>query len=87
LSNHVVKRISKATEKNILKIQAVFARRGISISQAEIIDKAIRFVLLKLPEFFEYNTTKKKDGLKSFIENIVETGPESDCVAEHNEVN
>jgi len=84
LDDYIAKRISKETEKNILKIQAVFVRRGTNVSQAEIIDKAIRFALLKLPEFFKYTTTKRKDGLKLFIENLVETGPETDCVAEHN---
>ena len=87
MSDHVVKRISKNTEKNILKVQSIFARRGIKISQAEIIDRAVRFALRNLPEFFEYSTTKKRDGLKAFVENIVEDGPETDCVAEHNEVN
>ncbi|MGQ4914476.1 MAG: hypothetical protein ACP6IU_06945 [Candidatus Asgardarchaeia archaeon] len=83
MSKSVVKRISKDADEKVLKLQALFARRGIKLTQGEIISLTIRFAYRKLLEFFDFVTTTKEDGIKQYVKNIIETGPEINCIEDH----
>ena len=83
MSKSVVKRISKDADEKVLKLQALFARRGIKLTQGEIISLTIRFAYHKLLEFFDFVTTTKEDGIKQYVKNIIETGPETNCIEDH----
>ena len=79
----LLKRVDKDTDRILNELQAIFEARGIRMSHKDTIKWAVMFARTRILEFFRFVRGSGKDGLKRFVEKVVEGGVKSDSVKEH----
>ena len=82
-SKTILKRIDTETETILNELQAILATRNIRLSHKDIIRWAVMFARTHILEFFRFINGVEEDGLRRYLKKVVEGGPESDAVAEH----
>ena len=82
-SETTLKRVDAETESLLNELQALLAARNIRLSHKDIIKWAVMFARTHILEFFRFINGVEEDGLKRFIRKVVEEGPKSNSVAEH----